>query len=66
MSKNTYVNTGRTFGKIGTILALLLSWITNHSICWMLLHMVFGWFYVIYWLIQYAGAEQIVKETLIG
>jgi hypothetical protein len=38
-------------GLIGTILAGYLSWITWHSIGWLIINGVFGWLYVIYWLI---------------
>lgn len=34
---------------IGNILAVIISWTTNHSILWAILHGIFGWFYVIYW-----------------
>ena len=35
---------------LGGILAVVLSWITWHSIGWAIIHFWFGWFYVIYWL----------------
>lgn len=38
---------------IGTVLAILLSWITNKSIIWCILHAICGWFYVIYWAFVY-------------
>jgi len=38
---------------IGTVIAIILSWTTNHSILWAILHGIFSWFYVIYWVIQY-------------
>lgn len=34
---------------IGHIIAAILSWTTNHSIGWCILHTLFSWFYVIYW-----------------
>jgi p-aminobenzoyl-glutamate transporter AbgT len=33
---------------LGTILAVLLSWSVNHSILWVIIHGIFGWFYVLY------------------
>lgn len=35
----------------GGVLAMILSYTTNHSILWCLLHGFFGWFYVIYYLL---------------
>jgi len=34
---------------LGTVIAVVLSWTTNHSIAWCIIHGFFGWFYVIYW-----------------
>ena len=36
---------------IGSLLAIILSWDLNHSFVWAFIHMLFGWFYVIYHLI---------------
>lgn len=36
---------------IGTVIAIILSWVTNHSILWAILHGIFGWLYVIYWVL---------------
>lgn len=33
---------------IGSVLAVLISWGTNHSVVWAILHGFFGWFYVFY------------------
>jgi len=38
-----------TYG-IGTIIAICISWSMNHSVLWCIIHALFGWFYVIYWL----------------
>jgi len=38
---------------IGGIVAFILSWHTFHSIGWGLLAALFGWGYVIYWLVYY-------------
>ena len=34
---------------LGTIVACIASWTTNHSIGWLIVHGFFGWLYVIYW-----------------
>jgi len=36
---------------IGSILAVVLSWTSNHSIIWAIIHFFCSWLYVIYWLI---------------
>lgn len=42
---------GGVFGSVGAVLAALLSWTTNHSLLWALIHGCLSWFYVIYhWL----------------
>jgi len=33
---------------LGTILAVVLSWTTNHSIVWAIIHGFLSWLYVIY------------------
>lgn len=33
---------------LGTALAAIVSYVTNQSILWMLIHAFFGWFYIIY------------------
>lgn len=37
----------------GTVIAIILSWNVNHSIVWAILHGMFGWLYVIYWVLKY-------------
>ena len=44
------VRTGISFG---SALAIAISWSTNHSILWAILHGVFSWFYVIYYALFY-------------
>ena len=36
---------------LGSIIAVAVSWSLNHSIIWAILHGLFGWFYVVYYLI---------------
>jgi hypothetical protein len=38
---------------LGTIIAVLISWIKWHSIGWAIVHGFFGWFYVIYYFLTY-------------
>lgn len=44
------VNTGISFG---SALAMVISYSAWHSIGWAILHGIFGWFYVIYYIIRY-------------
>jgi len=36
---------------LGTIIAVVISWSRNESVLWAILHGLFGWFYVIYFVI---------------
>lgn len=38
-------------GTIGCVIAIILSWEANHSILWAIIHGIFNWFYVIYYMI---------------
>lgn len=38
----------------GSVIAVLCSWSVNHSIGWAVAHFACGWFYVIYYLLEYA------------
>jgi hypothetical protein len=44
------VRSGISFG---SALAIAISWSTNQSILWAILHGIFSWFYVIYYVIAY-------------
>ena len=37
---------------MGCALAITLSWARNVSILWAILHGIFGWFYVIYYVLS--------------
>jgi hypothetical protein len=37
----------------GTALAIVISWTANHSIVWAIVHGLFSWVYVIYYLVRY-------------
>ena len=36
---------------LGTVVAVICSWISCHSVFWAIINGFFGWLYVIYWLI---------------
>lgn len=48
MYNQTVVSSGITFG---SALAITISWSLNHSVVWAIIHGLFSWFYVIYYLI---------------
>ena len=50
MSKNSSAGAAAGVGS-GSIIAGLISWEYTQSVLWTLLHVVFGWVYVIYSLI---------------
>ena len=49
-AKSSSVNVGVTFG---SALAMVISYVTWKSVGWAILHGMFGWGYVIYYLIKY-------------
>ena len=38
---------------LGAVIAVIISYLKWKSIGWMIIHGIFGWFYVIYYLIKY-------------
>ena len=50
---NTKGSAGGGIG-LGGLLAVILSWTTNHSILYCILHFFCSWFYVIYWAFTYS------------
>lgn len=52
MSKDSSVSVSIGF-PIGGLIAAFLSWKTWASVGWAVIHFLFGWWYVIYWLIRY-------------
>ena len=44
------VKTGISFG---SALAMVISFSTWHSVGWAILHGIFSWFYVVYYIIRY-------------
>jgi hypothetical protein len=43
-----------SLGTTGSICAAVISWSINHSILWMVLHMLLGWLYVLYYALGFA------------
>ena len=50
MSEHDYVSSGIS---MGSALAMILSYSINKSILWAIIHGVFSWFYVFYFIIVY-------------
>jgi hypothetical protein len=44
------IRTGITFG---SALAIVISWSLNKSVLWAIIHGIFSWLYVIYYIIMY-------------
>ncbi|MFJ7950764.1 hypothetical protein ACIQZG_04450 [Lysinibacillus sp. NPDC096418] len=36
----------------GAVFAMFISWVVNKSILWAIIHGIFGWLYVIYYVIK--------------
>lgn len=53
-----YFRTG--FSQFGSVFAFLLSWTTNHSLLWGILHSCLGWPYITYWLVTYSNIEEVI------
>lgn len=47
----TRVEVARSGVSLGSALAIAISWSLNKSVLWAILHGIFSWFYVIYYLI---------------
>ena len=50
---NRKVHVGCSGVGLGGILAVVLSWTSNHSILWAIFHFFCGWLYVGYWAIMH-------------
>ena len=48
-ARSEVTKSGITFG---SALAICVSWSVNKSILWAILHGIFSWFYVVYYVIQ--------------
>ncbi len=38
---------------LGAVLAMIVSFVTNHSIFWAIFHGICGWFYIFYYIAVY-------------
>jgi hypothetical protein len=47
MEKQTVVSSGIS---MGTALAIVISWSLEPSVLWAIIHGIFGWFYVLYYI----------------
>lgn len=52
-SGSTATESARHGITLGTALAVAISWTTNKSILWAIIHGFFSWFYVIYYALFY-------------
>ncbi len=48
---STRVEVTRAGISFGSALAIAISWSVNHSVFWAIVHGIFSWFYVVYYLI---------------
>lgn len=53
MKSNTVKSTAKAGISFGSCLAMVISFVTWHSIPWAILHGLLGWLYVIYYIIRY-------------
>lgn len=49
--RDQFVKYGVSFG---TALAISISFFTNHSVLWAIIHGIFGWLYVAYYVLTHA------------
>jgi hypothetical protein len=49
------------FSKLGYVLAVVLSWGTNHGFWWAVWHAICGWWYVVYWGFKYSRLQDAVQ-----
>lgn len=57
-----YFRTG--FSQAGSVIGFILSWATNHSIIWGLIHACLGWLYIVYWALKYSDLERLIRVWL--
>lgn len=51
----TKATTARSVGMIGSIMAMILSFTAWHSVLWTIIAGIFGWLYVIYYVLVYSS-----------
>lgn len=49
--RENFIKYGVSFG---SALAIAISFSTNHSVLWAIIHGIFGWFYVAYYVLTHA------------
>lgn len=49
----------------GSVIAICLSFVVNKSILWCILHAIFGWLYVIYWLFSYTKFSEWILQWVV-
>jgi len=58
-------NNGYNIGLIGSISAVVLSWIANKSVLWCILHFFFSWIYCIYWALTKTGVYEWLQLMMV-
>ncbi|SKB62963.1 hypothetical protein SAMN05660776_2235 [Salegentibacter holothuriorum] len=43
---------------LGTVIAAITSWTRNRSVLWMIIHGIFSWFYVLYFVLTRKKSER--------
>lgn len=57
MSDNSHSSIGSGI-TLGMMFAFALSWVTNHDFIYAVIHAIFSWIYVAYWLCIYGPFKQ--------
>lgn len=47
------------------VIASILSYTTHESIGWAILHSIFGYFYVVYWLFTYSNFQEWISQLIV-
>ena len=55
-NRSTSVSVGLAGIGLGAAIGVVMSFTTNHSILWAILHGIFGWIYVIYRALGFGGS----------
>ena len=50
---------------LGSLIAGIMSWTTNQSILWLILPVILGWLYVIYYLLVYTIFRRFMSEWIL-
>ncbi len=49
----------------GGVVAVAMSYAINQSIMWCILHFLFGWLYVVYWLFSYTNFREWMLQWVV-